>query len=261
MILQKIARAIREQDWFVVVIELLVVIVGLMMAFQLDRWRETLDERRQEKDYIERLASDIGADIPAIQFAVDIQSIRLEFVDLLMATMEDPEAAVKRPAEFLAAVNQAAFTYTPSLSSHTFEDLRSTGNMRLIRSQNLKEALFDYYGFDQSQRQYRPLQFTTEFKHFEEVAGVLSFDQVRFVQDEIRYVSQRNQEEVRAMSVDTVAVLLAAQRLAERPGVRDWLPQIRSLQIEQIDVHNKRIERAQLVLEILQSYSNELDGA
>lgn len=256
MILQKIAKSIRQQDWFVVVVELLVVVIGLIMAFQVDRWRETLDERRQEQGYIERLTADIESDIPAIQFAVDMQSIRFDFVELLMATMEDPEAAVKRPAEFLAAVDQAAFTYTPVLASHTFEDLRSTGNMRLISSQELKEALFNYYGFDKAQWQYRPLQFTTEFKHFEQVAGVLSFDQARFVQDKIKMVSPSNQEEVRNMSVDTVAVLLAAKRLAERPGVRDWLPYIRSLQNDQITVHNMRIERAQVVLEILTRHTN-----
>ena len=62
------------------------------------------------------------------------------------------------------------------------------------------------------------------------------------------------------MSVDTVEVLLAAKRLADRPGVRDWLPQIRRLQQEQIDVHKQRLNRARNVLEILNRYSTEPGG-
>jgi hypothetical protein len=257
MILRKIAQAIRSHDWFVVVVELLVVVIGLMMAFQVDRWRDAREESRQEQSYIEHLRADIEADIPAIQFAIDLQSIRLDFVELLMGVLDHPESALDRPVEFLAAVDQAAFTYTPTLASHTFEDLRSTGNMKLIGSRELKDSLYDYYGYDQSQWQYRPLQFTTEFKHFELVAGVLNYEQVRLVQDEVLFVSPRNHEKVRGMSVDRVEVLLAAKRLDDRPGVREWLPQIRSMQKEQIDVHQKRLERAEGVLEILKRYSPE----
>jgi hypothetical protein len=253
MILQKIAKGIREHDWFVVVVELLVVVIGLMMAFQLDRWREAGNERELEQKYLARLALDIESDIPNIRFAIDVQTIRLEMAELLMETVEDPEAAVKSPAVFLAAVDQAAFTFTPTLVSHTFEDLRTTGNMRLVQNQILKAALYDYYAYDETQRQYRPLEFTTEFKHFELVAGVLSYDQVGLVQDEIRYISPRRIEEVRAIEVDTVEVLLAAKRLAERPQFRDWIPQIRRMQLEQIDVHRKRLERAEAVLTILKN--------
>jgi len=255
MILRKIAQGIREHDWFVVLVELMVVVIGLMMAFQVDRWREVRDEHRQERDYIERLTDDLEADIPAITFAIEMQTTRLDLVELLMAAVDDPEAALTRPAEFLAAIYQAAYTYTPTLTSHTFEDLRSTGNMRLIRNRNVKDALYEYYGFDQSQWQYRPLQFTTEFKHFEEVAGVLSFDQARLVQDEILFVNQQTLDRVRSIEVDKVEVLLAAKRLAERPGIRAWLPQIRGLQLEQISVHKSRLDRAHTVLETLKQHA------
>lgn len=71
---------------------------------------------------------------------------------------------------FLAAVAQAAFTYTPSLTSHTFEDLRSTGGMGLIRSAEIKSALYDYYDFHDTQRQYMQLTMMIEFRYFELIA-------------------------------------------------------------------------------------------
>ena len=37
MNIRRMARFIREHDWFAVFVEILVVIVGLMLAFQLDR--------------------------------------------------------------------------------------------------------------------------------------------------------------------------------------------------------------------------------
>ena len=46
MFLRRLADHIRKQDWFIVIIELLVVVVGLMMSFQVDRWWEAMGEKK-----------------------------------------------------------------------------------------------------------------------------------------------------------------------------------------------------------------------
>ena len=58
MFLKRLAGHIRKQDWFIVIVELLVVIVGLVMAFQVDRWRDEVAERKLEGVYIQRLIED-----------------------------------------------------------------------------------------------------------------------------------------------------------------------------------------------------------
>jgi hypothetical protein len=156
MMLKRIACYIRQHDWFSVGVEVLVVMIGLMLAFQLDRWREDLAERQQERACVDRLIADIEADIPTLEYAIDLQSLRLGLINLLMEVAREPVAATKDPAVLLGAVSQAAYTYTPVLTSHTFENLRSTGDLRLILDDAVKDVMFDYYGFDDSQRQFRP---------------------------------------------------------------------------------------------------------
>jgi len=210
MITKRFALYVRKHDWFAVLIEVVVVMVGLMLAFQLDGWVEQRGEREKETEYVQRLIGDLEADVTDIQFAIDLASLRLRLADLLMEVSRDPEVAMSRPVEFLGAVNQAAFTYTPSLTSHTFEDLRSTGNMRLILDQELKDALYDYYGFDQSQRQFRPIQFSTEHRHFELVAGVLSHEQEVFVQDTLRILNPDDMEDIENAQLDSAQIQAAA---------------------------------------------------
>lgn len=111
--LKKIAAYLRQHDWFAVGIEVFVVMIGLMLAFQLDRWRESIAERRQEQTYVDRLIADIETDIPAIEYAIALQSLRLELIELLMDVAQDPAAATEEPVVFLGSVNQAAYTYTP----------------------------------------------------------------------------------------------------------------------------------------------------
>ncbi|HSG97101.1 MAG TPA: hypothetical protein VLA11_03850 [Woeseiaceae bacterium] len=256
--LQRIAAYIRNHDWFAVVVEIFVIMVGLMLALQLDRWREHHEELDLEHVYIQRLANDIATDVPDIGYAIGLQTMRLELVELLMNVADNPDAALERPVLFLGAVDQAAYTYTPTLTKHTFENLRTTGDMRLIRSVAVKEKLFEYYSYDEEQRQYRPLQFNTESRHFELAAGVLDRGQVTYIQDTFLFFRPTKLDELPVIDVDEFRIREAALRLSLKPDLIAWLPYIRSMQLEQIAVHEARLSRAHDALEVLRSYASEI---
>ena len=258
--LKRFAAGVRRHDWFTVSIEVLVVMLGLLLAFQLDRWREGIAEGRQERTYINRLIVDVESDIPDIEYAIALQTLRLELVDLLMKVVLDPAAASKEPIVFLGAVNQAAYTYTPVLTSHTFENLRSTGDLRLILDETVKNVMFDYYGFDESQRQFRPLQLDTEFRHLELAAGVLSHKQEVFIQDNWRLFNPDDFAAAKASQHENANVLAAVKRLQARPEFIAWLPYVRDMQLEQITVHKTRQDRARGVLETLNDYAQRIQA-
>jgi hypothetical protein len=48
VIIGRLTEGVRERDWFAVVVELLVVIVGIVAAFQVDRWWEGRSARLDE---------------------------------------------------------------------------------------------------------------------------------------------------------------------------------------------------------------------
>lgn len=256
--LKRIAMFIRNHDWFAVIVEILVVVVGLLLAFQLDGWRNNVEERQQERLYVDRLIDDLNTDIPDIEYAIDLQSLRLDLIELLMRVAVEPGAATADPIIFLGAVDQAAYTYTPTLTSHTFENLRATGDLRLIRSDEVKDILFDYYGFDDEQRQYRPLQFQTESRHFELAAGVLSNAQATFIQDKWLFFRPNEMEEVRRTDLAVEGIGDAALRLQAKAELVEWLPYVRSMQLEQIEVHEARLQRARSALDSLTRYADEI---
>ena len=255
MFLNRLANHIRKQDWFIVIVELLVVIVGLMMAFQIDRWWENIGEQKLEAVYIQRLIADIESDIPQLEGAIELANMRKDFVDLLMAVAENPAVAAEQPTSFLVAIDQASFTYSPTLRKATFDDLRSTGNMRLIQDQEIKTRLCDYYRFDESQLQYRPLQFSVEFNHFKLANGVRSNKQVTFLQDKWLLVDPNELEEVQNTDPgDPDEIMAAALRLKNNLELVSWLTQLREMQMEQAFVHKIRIKLAREALETLNKY-------
>ena len=41
MILRRLTGHIHQENWFAIILELVVIVVGLFLAFQLDRWYES----------------------------------------------------------------------------------------------------------------------------------------------------------------------------------------------------------------------------
>ena len=260
MFIRRLARGIRGQDWFTVMVELFVVMVGLVAAFQVDRWWEARGDRIDEETYISHLMVALEEDIRNLEYAVNLAEVRLGFGDFLIAVSANPSLALKRPAYFLAAVAQAAYTYTPSLASHTFEDLRSSGNLNLIRDRHVRQALRGYYRFDQGQRQFINLNLMVEFRHCELSAGVITAEQHRFVQDHWYVVNPSNLSQLQETQPAQEGIVAAADRLNANAELLEWLPKVRGLQIDQIKANGGRLENARALLERLSEYAAGLNN-
>jgi hypothetical protein len=259
MLVRRSIDYFRQHDWFAVFVELFVVVVGLLLAFQIDRWWEQQRERLQEVEYVARLTIDVESDIPVIQLAIELAKLRKGMADVLMRVAETPTAANEHPMHFIAAVQQAAFTYSPNLTNHTFDDMRSTGNLRLLRDAEIKKALFSYYNFDQDQKQYRPLQFLSESRHFELAAGILSHDQARLIQDTLDIVQPGELDNIDRSLLKPDDIQATVQRFLDNEALIEWLPETRQLQLEQLLVNEDRLAKARNVLKLLRDYSETLE--
>ena len=249
--LLRIISNIRKFRWDNAILELLVVAVGLLMAFQIDRWGEGRSELEKERQYVDRLVNDLNRDVENLEKAISQAALRLSFADLLIAVADEPEIALQSPVRFILAVNQAAFTYTPALTANTFEELKSSGSLGLLRDAALRNELFDYYRFDNSERQYLSLQLMQEFRHFELAAGTLTNRQLKRAADEWFIVSKAEVDKIENDPVDAAEVLAAAKRLQQNESFVAWLPIVYEMQLELIDSNQERLDRAAALLELL----------
>ncbi len=253
MMLQRMARLARSPAWGHALLELVVVALGIFMAVQVDRWREGRDEIRQEGEYVARLADDVQQDMGNLKASIALAELRRSFVVLLMDVAEDPSKALEAPVDFILAVFQAGYTNTPDLTSNTFDELRSTGTLGLLRDPDLKKALSDYYGYDASERQYLSLQIAQELRHFELAAGVLTNRQARHAEETLGLAWPGNIAELRQAEVDLAEVRHAAVRLQRNAAFVAWLPLSYETQIELVESHTQRLERAETLLAMLRT--------
>ena len=100
MLLRRLGEAIRQQNWFTVVIEILVVVVGIFLGLQVDDWNNERKDRILEQRYLERLLVDVTLNIDEMQYALDLAMERRAMGRLLIDALNDPDIARKNPIAF-----------------------------------------------------------------------------------------------------------------------------------------------------------------
>ena len=84
MLLRRITTHIKEQNWFAVIVDLLVVVIGIYLGMQASDWSQYHLDRQTEVVYLERLNNDITKDLESLEDAIKLQVGRLERADFLM---------------------------------------------------------------------------------------------------------------------------------------------------------------------------------
>ena len=131
-------------SWRLAIGELVIVALGVLIALWADQAIQDRHEAELAISYLERLQTDIRADIAALRFSSDQARNRLAIARQVDAWLHDPEAAPD-PDSLVMNVHYAGVTFAPPISRFTIEELKSTGDLRLLKNEGLKRQIADYY--------------------------------------------------------------------------------------------------------------------
>ena len=94
MILRRFIEHIKEQNWFAVGLDVLVVIVGIFLGMQVTEWNDDRKERTEEKRYLERMLVDA-------EKSIELQTVNLRSNHLFLKNILDAISVLE--ADTLAA--------------------------------------------------------------------------------------------------------------------------------------------------------------
>lgn len=63
MFLRRITKHVKEQNWFAVGLDFLIVVVGVFMGFQAQQWNEDFSDKADAKKYLKRFFEDMEISI------------------------------------------------------------------------------------------------------------------------------------------------------------------------------------------------------
>ncbi len=143
MILRRLAEGIRQQDWFTVVVEVLIVVVGIFLGLQVDDWNNARKDRIDEQEFITRLHGDL---LLAEDLSSRVRNRRLGRLESMITAADvlfaRSERDVLSDEECIAVTGTHYFNINvPELPS--LSELAATGRMSIIRDTELRSALVE----------------------------------------------------------------------------------------------------------------------
>ena len=131
-------------NWRFLTGEFFVIVVGVLVALWVDQLREARDNAELEVEYVESFVVDVEADLAQFDEA-ERWMRRQESAAATVLALYDGSPPTEDPDDLAWAVETAGWQFFPSITRNTIEDLRSTGNFRLIRDPALRRAIAAYY--------------------------------------------------------------------------------------------------------------------
>jgi hypothetical protein len=144
MILRKLAESIRQQNWFVVVLEILIVVIGIFIGLQVDDWNNRHIALKLEADYLEQLASETDHNLVVYQenaeYSGSAEAVILAYYRYLTGE------GIERPdeAKLLGMLCHPGFVSSASYDNSVLEEMIASGMLARLQDITLRSALANY---------------------------------------------------------------------------------------------------------------------
>ena len=171
MLLRRISRHVKEQNWTAICIDFLIVVLGVFMGVQVDRWYQDSKDLDRGRQYLQSVAFDMNSDVEAVEdrraFWKDVST----YSDQAVSYIETGKLADGSPWKTLLAFYQASQVWRFSSTDTTYIEMRSSGSLDLIEDKNLRRELVNYYV---SVKRLAPELFSHSPVYRETVRGLIS---------------------------------------------------------------------------------------
>ena len=145
MILRRLSKSIRKQDWFTVLIEFVVVVVGIFAGLQANEWAQERQDRKQERASLERLFLEAESAHQLlngyVQRTLQLNQLRRNAVQFADNNAPVPEDELP----FKIGINTLAMFPAVMPISVAYDELKSSGQMQLIRSAALRGQIAEFH--------------------------------------------------------------------------------------------------------------------
>lgn len=148
----------KQINWADHVVNFLVVLISISIAFWLDGWRNEAQDRKIEKRSLKSMVSDLDSDISdldsLIEYYASVRDISQKFLDTTIVIIDYLDTS-----SFYTKNFYKLFRFREGFvpQNITYESMRNAGNLEIITSQELRAAIvklnYKIYGLQIRERE------------------------------------------------------------------------------------------------------------
>ncbi len=140
----RLSRDLREMRWGQVAVELLLLVVGILVALAIDDWMQDRRDAQTERQYLEGIVRDLDRDLEILEEFADYHERQTaDGIMAYRALRSEPD--VKDKEGVAQALSRLMSRRTLRLSHPTYANLVGSGNIRLMRNAELRDRIVGLY--------------------------------------------------------------------------------------------------------------------
>ena len=135
----------RRRTFFQILIELALLIIGVLAALAVDNWRQSISEKKMGRDYLINLREAIEEDTTMIKMEIKRGFDKENAATQVLQLIDSGKTA--SPEAFEALIENILMLANPAFMTAVYEELKSTGNLKLIHNDDIKKNIILYYSY------------------------------------------------------------------------------------------------------------------
>ena len=138
----RLRDAIAEHNWFSVAIEILIVTVGILLAFEIEQWGQRRERAAQERQFMEEMYADNRRGTEELSQLIDVHDKVLREVPVALDAEGDPMkiAALPHRRDFGCGLTRPLLA---PYNDTAYEELVQSGRIGLLSDRKLRSAVRD----------------------------------------------------------------------------------------------------------------------
>ena len=134
------------KKWTHYFFEFLMLFLAVFAGFLAENWREHIVERKREKEYIRSMIEDLNRDTTELSLDNSIRKEAVLMYDSVITLLNKKNRSQfeQQRIYYLARMGLRLSPF-PKLNDRTYEQMKSSGNLRLIHENEISDKITHYY--------------------------------------------------------------------------------------------------------------------
>ncbi len=144
MILRRVIKHFRQQEWTAIALDFLIVVFGVFMGFQVQQWATRAGQRASEKLYLHRLHDEVvQLTEDRSRYVSDVQRNQVALSGAVAVLQNQTDRQILTDDE-CAAIAESHIYSNPTADVPTIDELFSSGRFDALQAKDVRSAITQF---------------------------------------------------------------------------------------------------------------------
>ena len=124
--------------------EIALVVIGILIALQINNWNDWRKDRRTEQVYLANLMDELDSNLVLARSHIQFDTNQRNRANLILSVCAN-DVLLNDPIELIVSVEFAGWIYPLIYQRNVWSEMQNTGNIKLTSNQKVKRSLTDIY--------------------------------------------------------------------------------------------------------------------